>query len=70
MYVFGSANCTYDVTIDSNAVGTGLTSNSDVLFVSDGLSPGTHFLTLTAHASQQAQFALDMAIISDTLPSG
>ncbi|KIP10067.1 hypothetical protein PHLGIDRAFT_85480 [Phlebiopsis gigantea 11061_1 CR5-6] len=70
VYLFGSANCTYDVTIDDSAVGTGLKSTTDVLFSSNGLSLGTHLLNLTVHASKQNQFALDNAVVTDNLPSG
>lgn len=70
IYVFGSANCSYDVTVDSTTVGSGLTSKTNLLFSTTGLSLGTHFLNLTAHASNQQQLALDSAVVSDALPNG
>lgn len=70
IYLFGSANCTYDVTIDGSSVGTGLKSTTDTLFSTSDLSLGTHSLNLTVHASAQNQFALDNAIVTDNLPSG
>ena len=70
VYLYGSANCSYDITIDSSPVGTGLTSTTDVLFSTSGLSLGTHFMNVTVHASETQQFALDRADITDTLPSG
>lgn len=68
MYLFGSANCTYDISIDSGLGGSGLSSTSNVLFAKAGLPQGTHFVNVTAHANETQQFAFDSAIITDVLP--
>lgn len=70
VYLFGSANCTYDVSIDSGSGGAGLTSDTNLLFAKSGLPPGTHFVNVTVHATEDGQFAFDSAIVTDALPSG
>lgn len=70
VYLLGSANCTYDVSIDSGSGSSGLSSTSNVLFAKTGLSQGTHLVSVTAHASQTDQFAFDSAIITDVIPDG
>ena len=66
----GSANCTYDVSIDSGLGGSGLSSTSDLLFAKSGLPQGTHFVNVTVHASETEEFAFDSAIVTDIIPDG
>lgn len=70
VYVLGSANCSFDVTLDSSDAGTNLSSTSQALFSSAGLAQGTHFLHLTAHPQKGQQFWLDSMIVTDVLPDG
>lgn len=70
VYLYGSANCTYDVIIDDVPVASGASSDTDLLFSKNDLSLGRHFLSLTAHATPIGQFAFDKAIVSDDFPEG
>lgn len=58
----GTANCTFDVTMDG-IFSSPLTSTSDVLYSMQTLSEGTHSLTLTAHPTSGQQLAFENAVI-------
>lgn len=70
VYVWGTANCTFDVTLDSGSAGSNLSSASQVLYSRTGLALGTHFLSLTAHPHNGTQFWLDYMQVTDVLPDG
>lgn len=71
VYLFGSASCPYDVMVDNN-IYSQTAGSGDVLFMEDGLSPGKHFLNLTARPTPDVsgQVWFDQAIFTDTLPDG
>jgi hypothetical protein len=58
----GTANCTFDVTVDG-IFSSSLSTPSNVLYSNQALSEGTHSLTLTAHPTSEQQLAFENAVI-------
>ena len=69
MYLYGSANCSYTVTLDGTQnQPTAPDNSSSLLFFQEGLSRSTHFVMITAApANNSEQLAFDNAIITDTI---
>ncbi|KAH9858676.1 hypothetical protein C2E23DRAFT_799596 [Lenzites betulinus] len=70
--LFGIANCTYDVSVDGNSTSFKATKHgqSTMLFSKDGLSEGTHTVSLTAQASNTSSFAFQRADVSRSVAAG
>ncbi|OCH88757.1 hypothetical protein OBBRIDRAFT_65288 [Obba rivulosa] len=70
IYIFGSANGSYEVSLDGT-VSSGLIPDSgrNLLFSQDNLSPGVHYVNLTAQpiAAQDQQIHFDGAVVTTTL---
>ncbi|KAI0334447.1 hypothetical protein GY45DRAFT_1242562 [Cubamyces sp. BRFM 1775] len=67
--LYGTANCSYEVSIDGASSSFMATSESQ-LFTQDELPAQMHSVSLTAHASNTSMFAFDRADISRPLLSG
>ncbi|PCH34098.1 hypothetical protein WOLCODRAFT_94833 [Wolfiporia cocos MD-104 SS10] len=68
LYLYGSSNCTFDITIDDNSH-TNLTTETEgdgLLRSLENLSLGTHYVNITAHpqANGTQQFGFDYANIT------
>ncbi|KDQ63054.1 hypothetical protein JAAARDRAFT_188677 [Jaapia argillacea MUCL 33604] len=68
--LYGQANCSYQVTVDSQVTNQP-PNTGNVLFTVDGLTEGTHFVTLTAlpTAGSTEQLAFDNMILMNLMPS-
>ncbi|KAJ8494523.1 hypothetical protein ONZ51_g2287 [Trametes cubensis] len=67
--IYGTANCSYEVSVDGASSSFMATSGSQ-LFTQDELPAQMHSVSLTAHASNTSMFAFDRADISRPLLSG
>ncbi|KAH9897910.1 hypothetical protein C8Q73DRAFT_744045 [Cubamyces lactineus] len=67
--LYGTANCSYDVSIDG-ASSSFMAKSGSQLFTQDELPAQMHSVSLTAHASNTSMFAFDRADISRPLLSG
>ncbi|KAI0685342.1 hypothetical protein BC835DRAFT_1310039 [Cytidiella melzeri] len=69
IYLYGTQNCTYNVTLDSQPVTIPFESSlpDGVLFWQDGLSPTTHSLSLTAIPAENTtqQLSFDKAVFTN-----
>ncbi|OSC97395.1 hypothetical protein PYCCODRAFT_1398940 [Trametes coccinea BRFM310] len=70
--LIGIANCSYEVSVDGNNTRSlkAQRGQSTILFSQDGLSEGTHTLSLTANASHANRFAFQRADVSRTITAG
>ncbi|KAI0822363.1 cytochrome P450 [Trametes gibbosa] len=71
--IFGIANCSYDVSVDGNSSlfkASKSRGQSTMLFSKEGLSEGTHTVSLTAHASNTSSFAFQRADVTRSVPAG
>ncbi|OJT08456.1 hypothetical protein TRAPUB_639 [Trametes pubescens] len=66
--LFGNTSCTYTVSIDGAS--QFFPASEGTLYSKDGLSEGTHNVSVTADASASGQFWFDRADISRPLPAG
>ena len=66
--LYGTSNCTYDVTIDGS-LHSSLTPHQTILFSEGHLSPTTHILNLTAHplSTEEQSLAFTQAVITSTV---
>ncbi|KAH7915724.1 hypothetical protein BJ138DRAFT_917311 [Hygrophoropsis aurantiaca] len=68
--LIGSANCTYDITLD-NMIPGNVNPAGDLLYTNSGLSEGNHTITLIAQPDQSTQqLAFERAIIINNLSNG
>ncbi|KAI0778676.1 hypothetical protein BD413DRAFT_114678 [Trametes elegans] len=67
--LYGTANCSYDVSVDGASTTLPATNTNGQLYARDGLNEQTHRVTLTAHASNSSMFSFDRADVSRPLPS-
>ncbi|KAL1951215.1 hypothetical protein VTO73DRAFT_364 [Trametes versicolor] len=66
--LLGNTSCSYTVSIDGAS--ESLQATEGTLYSKDGLSVGTHNVSVTADASASGQFWFDRADISRPLPAG
>lgn len=65
IYVFGSANCTYTVTLDNAPQTPAPEPDGRTLFATDQLPLADHYLSLTASPTNALQqLLLDRAVVS------
>ena len=68
MYLYGSANCSYEVTVNGTAPPVTI-PGTNLLYAQEGLPLGTHRVALVmvgpTDASGQQQLAFDRAIVTD-----
>ncbi|CAL1694321.1 unnamed protein product [Somion occarium] len=69
VYVYGSSNNTYQVSLDSDPT-THVPPSSDLLFFQENLPRVKHSLNLTVLASEGRQLHFDGAMITDAPPKG
>lgn len=66
--LLGNTSCSYTVSIDGAP--QSFPASEGTLYSKDGLSEGTHNVSVTADASASGQFWFDRADISRPLPAG
>lgn len=66
IYLYGNANCSYSVTIDT-ATYSNNSVQDDLLFASQNLNPGMHFVNLTAWPLEDSDqvFGFDYAVMTN-----
>jgi hypothetical protein len=69
IYLYGMANCTFTVTLDSQSVPVPISLPRGLLFYQEGLTPTTHSVQLTAQlqANIMQMLAFDQAIFTNTI---
>ncbi|EPQ60107.1 hypothetical protein GLOTRDRAFT_123864 [Gloeophyllum trabeum ATCC 11539] len=70
--LFGTANCSYQVTVDSQTSDPQQQTSGDVLYTQPQLNQGMHYVTLTSQiaASSLELLMFDYVTVSNTLPDG
>ncbi|GJE87684.1 hypothetical protein PsYK624_037670 [Phanerochaete sordida] len=69
IYLYGTTNCTYTVTLDSQSAHVPLSLPFGLLFYQEGLTPTTHSVQLTAQpqASSTQMLGFDQAVFTNTI---
>lgn len=72
LYLYGEANCTYDLNLDSKQYPVYSPTTNGQLAVFEDLPEGQHIITLKPHpgGSKDSAFSVDKAVITLTAPSG
>ena len=72
VYLYGSHNCSYTVTLDSSAIDIPSGMPDDMLFLKENLSSGNHFVGITAHpeTNSNQQLAFDRAVYTNIVADG
>ncbi|KAF8597710.1 hypothetical protein BDV93DRAFT_547778 [Ceratobasidium sp. AG-I] len=72
LYLYGGANCTYDLALDGQQYPTYSPTNDGQLAVLEDLAEGQHSVTLKPHpgGSKGSAFSFDKAVVTLTAPSG
>lgn len=69
IYLYGGGNSSYQVSLD-NSVQNLSPPSGDLLYSSENLPIGTHYVNLTALPTTGQQLVFDKAVITDGLPDG
>ncbi|KAI0962335.1 hypothetical protein AcV7_001202 [Taiwanofungus camphoratus] len=71
IYLYGTANSSFDVAIDST-ISPNLLASDELLFIQENLTQGTHYVNLTARPelNSNQQVVFDYAVVSNLLADG
>ncbi|KAI0783376.1 hypothetical protein C8Q75DRAFT_810959 [Abortiporus biennis] len=71
IYLYGNSSCPFDVSLDNDVSSLSNSTSSELLYSTENLTIGTHFIQITVRPSAEfpGQLFFDKAIVTDMLPS-